>query len=311
MDYIVNVKHLIKHFGTGKKQITAVNDISFTIKKGEIVGLLGPNGAGKTTTIQMILGLITPTSGEVEIFGKEFKAHREEILTKVNFSSSYTNMPWRLSVWENLYVVSLLYNVKNPKKRVDEVIKQMNLSGFRNNIINDLSSGWITRVNLARTFLNRPKLLLLDEPTASLDPESAANIRKEIINYQNGNDAAILWTSHNMAEVEEVCDRVIFLKKGKIIAVDTPQELAKSIKTCRISFMPDKDDIKLINLMRTSHWKMIKADRFVTIELKEQDISDFLQTLSRSGIKYTEISIEKPTLEDYFISAAVARKKNG
>ena len=297
---IVEVKNLTKKFG----DFTAVDDISFTINEGEIVGLLGPNGAGKTTTIQMLLGLITPTEGRIEIFGKDMKKFREEILTLSNFSSTYTHLPWRLTVWENLYVAALLYDVKEPKEKVKNVIKMMNLEEYNDKTIDKLSSGWITRVNLARTFINDPKLILLDEPTASLDPEGAFEIRKEILNYRKTNNTTILWTSHNMAEVEEVCDRVIFLKEGKIIATDTPAGLSKTIRFCRISMMVEKGLDKLTKLVEEKEWKIVSKDRFITIEIREEEIPGFLNTLSQEEVQYSEISIDKPTLEDFFITIA-------
>lgn len=305
---VVEVKNLTKKFTSGKKIIKAVDNISFSIKEGEIVGLLGPNGAGKTTTIQMLLGLITPTKGEIDIFGKKLKNHREEILQVMNFSSTYTHLPWRLSVWENLIVVALLYSVENPEEKVNEVIKIMKLAEVKNKTIIELSSGWITRVNLARTFLNSPKLILLDEPTASLDPEGAYDIRNEIINYRKEKQATILWTSHNMAEVEEVCDRVIFLHKGKVVAEDTPEGLAGTIKICRISLMVKEGQKKLEKICSENNWQYRISGRFSTIETTEQEIPILLSKLIENNIDYSEISIDKPNLEDYFIQKAKERK---
>ena len=301
---IIEVYDLTKKFGSPAGEFKAVDNISFSISEGEIVGLLGPNGAGKTTTIQMLLGLITPTSGTIHIFGKDLIKHREDILSRVNFSSTYTHLPWRVSVWENLYVVALLYSVANAKEKVAEVIRIMHLEEVQNKTIIDLSSGWITRVNLARTFLNTPDLILLDEPTASLDPEGAADTRDEILKYRKKGNATILWTSHNMAEVEEVCDRVIFLKEGKIIAIDTPEGLAKKIPFCRISLMVESGEDKLLAITNLNKWKVLKAEKFISIELIEEEIPYFLNSLAEKSIKYSEISIDKPTLEDFFISIA-------
>lgn len=298
-DYIVQVNHLTKKFG----QFKAVDNISFSIKTGEIVGLLGVNGAGKTTTIQMLLGLITPTSGSIHIFGKDLKINREEILTQANFSSTYTHLPWHLTVWENLYVTALLYSVKKPKERIDEVIKIMNLEEFKDTTVAQLSSGWITRLTIARSFVNNPKLLLLDEPTASLDPEGADSVRNEILKL-NKEKTTILWTSHNMAEVEEVCGRVIFLHKGKILAIDTPRGLAKTIKLCHVSLMVESNYLKLQTLIKQNNWKEEITDNFVTIELEEESLPKLLNLLTKENILYSEISIEKPTLEDFFISTA-------
>lgn len=299
---IVEVKHLSKSFGSPSGGFKAVNDISFSIQKGEIVGLLGPNGAGKTTTIHMLLGLITPTSGTIEIFGKDMVTHRELILSRMNFSSTYTHLPWRLSVFENLYTVALLYTVPHAKKRVHEVMRLLHLDTVQNTTVDQLSSGWVTRVNLARTFLNRPKLILLDEPTASLDPEIAAEVRELFISMKDTFDTTLLWTSHNMAEVEEVCDRVIFLHRGKIIAQDTPSGLARTIKICHVHLYIEDDPKKVNQFIKSSQWKIKKEDRFMTIQLPEKDISKLLMLLAEKKISYTQISIDKPTLEDYFLS---------
>ncbi|MCJ7740428.1 ABC transporter ATP-binding protein [Candidatus Microgenomates bacterium] len=306
-EMIVEVRNLTKKFGPANAKSVAVDNISFSIKEGEIVGFLGPNGAGKTTTIQMLLGLVIPTSGTIDIFHKSLFQHREEILSEMNFSSTYTHLPWRLSVFENLYVVALLYSVKNARDKVAEVIKKMNLEEIKDETIDKLSSGWITRVNLARTFLNNPRLILLDEPTASLDPEGADEIRKKILEYRKREKATILWTSHNMAEVEEVCDRVIFLHKGKIIAEDTPRGLAKTIKFCRVSFIIEEKQDEFLRIIAQNKWKAIVSDKFITIELVEEDIPLLIQILAEEEISYSEISIDKPTLEDFFISTA--RKK--
>ena len=316
--YIVEVKNLTKIFIKsisafpffGKKRKTvAVNNISFEIRQGEILGLLGPNGAGKTTTIQMLLGLITPTFGTINIFGKNFEKNRKEILKQVNFSSTYTNLPWRLSVWENLYVVALLYGINRPSDKVEQIIKLLNLTSRRNHQVAELSSGWITRLNLARTFINNPRFILLDEPTASLDPEGASQIRDHILRLRKETGTTVLWTSHNMAEVEEVCDRVIFLKTGKIVAEDTPQGLANRISNIRVSLMIKDGKKRLRSILSESNWKAKESGRFIIVEIKEKEVPYLLNSLAAKKIDYSEISIDKSTLEDYFL--AMARKQSG
>lgn len=294
---LVEVSQLTKRFS----KINAVNHISFSIKKGEIVGLLGPNGAGKTTTIHMLLGLITPTSGSIEIFGKNLSTHQSEILQFMNFSSTYTHLPFRLTVRENLYVVALLYSVVKPAKKVDEVISIFSLDPYKNTAVTDLSSGWITRLNLARTFLNDPQFILLDEPTASLDPESADEVRKQILTKQKKDGMTILWTSHNMAEVEKVCDRVIFLHKGKIIAQDSPEGLARRISISRVRFLIEHKS-SLDKLVYAYKWNVQYEGRYVVVTLNEREIPQLLSLLTSSHIVYNEISIDQPTLEDFFLS---------
>ena len=218
---IVQVDGLRKEFnGT-----TAVADVTFEIRRGEIVGLLGANGAGKTTTIQVLLGLTTPTAGAVRIFGQEFEPHRVEILQRSNFSSAYTGLPANLKVWENLLIFAKLYQVKNHRQKADDLLALFEIAHLRNQVTGNLSSGESTRVNLCKALLNDPELLLLDEPTASLDPDIADKVRKLLRRIQHERGITMIYTSHNMRDVQEVCDRVLFLHKGRIIAEGTPQQV--------------------------------------------------------------------------------------
>lgn len=220
---VIEVKNLVKKFGNN----TAVNNISFNIEEGKITGLLGPNGAGKTTTIQMLLDIITPTSGDIKIFGLNHKKDKEQILSQLNFSSPYVTLPGNLKVWENLATFSRLYDVKDYKKRVDEITKMFEINEFLPKLTSTLSTGQLTRLNLSKAFLNNPKLLLLDEPTASLDPDIADKTIKMLKKIQKESKVTILYTSHNMKEIEEICDKIIFINKGKITDQGTPKEIIK------------------------------------------------------------------------------------
>ena len=204
-----------------------MDNISFEIERGKITGLLGPNGAGKTTTIQMMLDLITPTSGSIKIFGKNVAQNREEVLSRVNFSSPYVNLPYNLKVWENLSTFARLYNVPNPRQKVEELAEFFDIKELLPKITSSLSTGQLTRVNLAKALLNDPELLLLDEPTSSLDPDVADRVRKLLLQIQKDRGVTILYTSHNMAEIEELCTRVIFLNKGKITDDGAPRQLVR------------------------------------------------------------------------------------
>jgi len=223
MTAILEVNNLVKKFGN----FVAVDGISFKMEEGTITGLLGPNGAGKTTTIQMILDIISPTSGEIKIFGKPMHRHRDEILSKMNFSSPYVHLPNTLKVWENLYTFARLYGIKDIKGKIGELSKQFDLEELLPKMTSQLSSGQLTRLNMAKAMLNEPKLLLLDEPTASLDPDIADRTRMIFKKLQKENGISILYTSHNMEEVEEICDRVIFIQRGKVKDEGTPDELIK------------------------------------------------------------------------------------
>lgn len=293
---ILVAKSLSKRFGS----FTAVDNVSFSLEEGEILGFLGPNGAGKTTSIQMMLGVLTPTSGEVFFFGKNLKQHREEILEEVNFSSTYTNLPWDLTVWECLHFISYLYKISNRKKRVDEMIEIFRLKELRKHRISELSAGQVTRVNVAKAFINYPRVLLLDEPTASLDPDVAGYIREFIQEERKKFKVSIVFTSHNMAEVEELCDRVIFINHGKVVANDTPENLAKTIEVCHIELLV-KDKNRLMDFCKQQGIAHRADGKHIAVDVKEKAIADFLQKIGASNIVYDEISIEKPSLEDYFI----------
>ena len=205
--------------------LVAVDSISFDVNRDEIVGLLGPNGAGKTTTINMILGVLEPDSGAISIEDIDIASHRSEAIGRTNFAAVYTPLPGNLTVHQNLNIFGRLYGVRDIPARIDELLKQYDLESFRNTKCGALSSGEQTRVSLAKAMLNRPHLLLLDEPTASLDPATAREVRADIREFANQGSGGVLWTSHNMYEVEEVCDRVLFLSHGRILLTGDPKTL--------------------------------------------------------------------------------------
>ena len=206
-------------------ETVAVDALSFTVERNEIVGLLGPNGAGKTTTINMILGVLEPDSGSVLIEGVDIAANRSKALAQTNFVAVYSSLPGNLTVAENLRFFGLIYSVSKLTHRIEELLEQFDLIRFRNTRCGVLSSGEQTRVSLAKAMLNRPKLLLLDEPTASLDPSVARDIRAKIRESTLHGNGGVLWTSHNMLEVQEVCDRVLFLSHGKVLLEGDPRKL--------------------------------------------------------------------------------------
>ena len=220
-DPIVRVQNLTKRFG----DFTAVNHVSFEIQRGETVGLLGPNGAGKTTTFQMLLGVITPTHGTIEMFGLDLMKHRETILRQANFSSTYISMPYSLTVEENLRVTGKLYGTPDVTRRIDDIVKKLEMEDIRHKLTRKLSSGQMTRLTLAKAVMTEPKILFLDEPTASLDPDIAYKIKGFLKEYRETSGLSMLYTSHNMHEMEEMSHRMIFLQQGKIIAQGTTKEV--------------------------------------------------------------------------------------
>lgn len=229
LNFMNNIILEIKNISKTYKNVKAVDDISLSVKKGEIVGLLGPNGAGKTTIINMILTVLEPTSGLIFISGKNAEKNRE-ILKSVNFTAVSTQIPGNLTIKENLIIFGMIYGIENLKEKIEQVAKELDLNKFLNTKVGFLSSGEQTRIALAKALINSPKLLLLDEPTASLDPHISAIIRLKIKEYAEKNDAAILWTSHNMYEIEGVCDRILFISHGKIILEGNPRELPQQYK---------------------------------------------------------------------------------
>jgi ABC-2 type transport system ATP-binding protein len=221
---VLSVNGLTKAYG----EAVAVRGVSFEVRPGEIVGLIGPNGAGKTTIISMILGVLAPTCGSVRIAGMDLARQRSAALARTNFATAYAPLPGNLTVEQNLRVFGLIYGVKALKPRIDALLTDYGLQDFRHTKCGLLSSGEQTRVILAKAMLNHPRLLLLDEPTASIDPSTARDLRRRIAEAVAKDQCGVLWTSHNMYEVSEVCDRVLFLARGRILLQGEPGALLEA-----------------------------------------------------------------------------------
>ena len=301
MKKLVEAHNLIKEYERG---VRAVDDISFSLYEGEILGILGPNGAGKTTTLQMLMGILKPTSGRIFLFGKELKRHREKVLGKINFSSTYVHLPWRLTVEESLKFISFLYPIKDRRSRLEKIKRLFRLEEIWKKPNMELSAGQLTRVGLAKALINFPKVLFLDEPTASLDPEVASYVRKFLLEEREKFGVSIILTSHNMSEVEELCDRVIFLHKGKIIDEGSPEQLAAKIKTSHLTLMIADGLKRTIEICKKHKLKFSLKKRHITIDINEKQIAWLLNLLAKRSVEYEEISIEKPDLEDYFLEVA-------
>ena len=297
---ILSVKNLYKKFSN--PDYVAVNGISFDVEEGRVLGFLGPNGAGKTTTIQMLLSTMTPTSGTITYFGKDLAKHRSEILAKVGFASTYVSLPGKLTVYENLYFYGKLYGVPTVvlKERLEKLLKRFDMWELRDRRSGTLSAGQTTRVMLIKAFCINPRVMLLDEPTASLDPDVAQEVLLFIKEQQKQQGVAILFTSHKMDEVAQICDSVLVLKKGSIIAQDTPDRLAAQAGLAHIELIVSHPE-------QVSQWckqqqyqaKIVGKEVLVTIE--EQSIATFLMQFAQAGLIFEQIAIEKPTLEDYFL----------
>lgn len=227
MQTLIETDRLSKSY----KDACALESLSIHLEAKEIVGLLGPNGAGKTTAIHILLGLLEPSSGKASVMGLSPLTHRHEIAKQINFSSAYVQLPSNLRVEENLKIFSKLYNVPEPAKKISSLLELFEISHLRKRLTGALSAGEKTRLNLCKCLLNDPKLLLLDEPTASLDPEMADHVRKILKKIQRERGLGILYTSHNMPEVEEICDRIYFIHEGKMIAEGTPAQVTSAFES--------------------------------------------------------------------------------
>ncbi len=227
MENLVLTENLSKSYADTR----ALDSLCLRVGRGEIVGLLGPNGAGKTTAIHILLGLLTPSSGKAEVFGLSPLTRRHEIAPRLNFSSAYVQLPSNLKVMENLKIFARLYSIPDARKKIASLLDLMEMTPLSNRITGALSAGEKTRLNLCKCLLNDPELLLLDEPTASLDPEMADNVRKLLKKIQKERNIGILYTSHNMPEVEEICDRIYFIHEGRMIAEGSPAEIMKAFQS--------------------------------------------------------------------------------
>ncbi len=297
----LEVKNLVKNFGSFR----AVDGVSFAVPKGKIIGLLGPNGAGKTTTIHMLLGLTTPTSGQIQFFGKNLTDCRSEVLQRSNFVSSFNTLQGRISVQENLLVYSGLYQIQQPKARITELAGYFEIEELLKQRYWDLSAGQKTRVNLVKAFLNEPKLVLMDEPTASLDPDIADKTLTFIEEERRKSDISILYTSHDMEEVTRICDEVIFLDHGSIFAQDTPLSLTKRIQTATLNLTFDGEKEAVETYLQEQEQNYNFNHKYaVSIKTKERLIPKLIFGLSEKGIWITDIEVKKPTLEDVFLTVA-------
>jgi ABC-2 type transport system ATP-binding protein len=303
---ILVVEALGKRFGS----VVAVDNVSFGLGRGEVLGLLGPNGAGKTTTIQMLLAVLTPTSGRIAYFGLELGRARERILERVNFSSAYNAIPGNLRVSDSLSFLSRLYALPDRRARLDELIATFDLEPLLARRAVTLSAGEQARVGLAKAFINRPDVLLLDEPTASLDPETAHRIRDYVLAERKRSGLSVLFTSHNMAEVEAMCDRVIFIDGGRVVANDTPRNLARTLDRCIVTLRLDPEDRGRQQLDEVcSRLGLTAGGRGdeVEIELRDAQIPSFVQGLVGAAVPMYGLEIQRSTLEQFFVQQARKR----
>lgn len=305
MNTVLEVSHLVKDYGSFR----AVNDISFKIPKGKIVGFLGPNGAGKTTTIQILLGITSPTSGSIEYFGKDFAKHRAKVLQRINFTSAFNTLLGKINVYENMMVFAYLYGLKNPKDKINELLNHFEISHIAKNRYQDLSTGQKTRVNFAKSLLNDPEILLMDEPTASLDPDIADKTLTLIEHLRDNRELSILYTSHNMSEITRLCDEVIIIDKGVIVAQDTPVGLTKMIPNAQVRLVFDNPKELVQKYLDSKEFTYsFETKNTVLINTEEKLIPALIFGVTKTDIMITDIEVIKPSLDDVFLH--FARNKN-
>jgi ABC-2 type transport system ATP-binding protein len=295
---VLSVEKLTKRY----KSFLAVDNISFNLHQGEILGLLGPNGAGKTTTIQMLLGLTEPDSGRITYFDKELSRNHEYCLSRINFASAYSRLQGKMTVRQNLVIYAGFYGVANPQKKIAELAELLEIESQLDEVYWHLSSGQETRVNLAKSLLNEPKIILMDEPTASLDPDIVNKIIDLIRRLQSEKKVAILFTSHNMEEVSRLCSKVMFMNHGQIVVTDTPLNLSKQISKAHLEVSFDGSRQAVSQYLRQQQLvhQFIRPE-LVSIEVDEEQIPGVLFDIKDAGAWITNIDVRKPTLEDVFL----------
>lgn len=303
---VLTVSNLVKTFKTQSGNLNAVDNVSFVLHEGEILGLLGLNGAGKTTTIQMLLSTLTATSGDITYFGKNFFLHRSTTLQHIGFASSYVSMPPNFTVQHNLLLHGRLYGLSGErlKKRVAEYLDIFDIAHTKDKDVRALSAGQKTRVMLARAFMTRPKVVLLDEPTASLDPDIALQVRQFIVEQRKQYGVAVLITSHNMDEMTDLCDRILVMDKGAIIANSSPESLAAQVSTAHVRLMFGDGLKRTVAYLQHHKLEHTVDERWVSVQIDEHKIAQFLADLASQGVHYLQITVDKPTLEDYFLTVA-------
>lgn len=307
---VLRVENLQKTY-PGKRGANdqALRGVSFAINEGKIFGLLGPNGAGKSTTINILAGLLTSDTGTIEIFGKDFDREYLSIRNQMNVATAYAQLPIRLNVAENLRVFSYFYNVREREQRIDDLLELFKITHLRNMQIGQLSAGQKALVNICKALLNEPRLLLLDEPTSSLDPENALRVRTVLQKIQKENGMTILWTSHDMPEIEEVCDHIAFLLNGKIEVIDTPENLLQLVTTQEMTFV--FPSVALAEMACGIPWPKgiacVKQEHRIVILVvphKEGVVRQVFRILHAKKLDFLDMHITRPALEEVFLTMA-------
>jgi len=300
-DKVLEVKKLTKQYGAYR----AVDNVTFAIRRGQVLGLLGPNGAGKSTTIQMLCGLTLPSSGSVKYFGQDFARVPQACLQRINFASAYNALQGRITVRENLIIFAGLYGVRKPRAKIDELLEYFEIARLAKSKYWDLSAGERTRVNLAKALINDPELILMDEPTASLDPDIADKVLALVEELRVSRQLSILFTSHNMVEVERICDEVVFLDHGRIVSQDTPANHTKRLgdATLILHFRGERALVERVLVSMGAQF-VLPAVGVATIKAKSEAVAGMVAAVADAGVNIREVEVNKPTLEDVFLDIA-------
>jgi ABC-2 type transport system ATP-binding protein len=301
---LLEIRDLRKRYGT----VEALKGIALDVERGEFFGLLGPNGAGKSTTINILLGLIMADSGAIRVFGQDFATQQVAIRRRMNVAAAFTSLSGVLTVRENLRVYAHIYGVTEVNRKIDALLERFEISDLANRKLQYLSSGQHTRVTLCKGLINDPELLLLDECTLGLDPDIAEKTRRALQEFQRQQKTTILFTSHNMNEVEELCGRIAFLNKGEILRVDTAERIKNLIPqhVLEVRFRPGTDLSGLSRLDSIALYADLNGDatlRFV-LDDPESQLDPLLRRLMQAGGHIADVQITRPTLEDVFIKVA-------
>ncbi len=308
---VLSVHNLSKIYPSNGKDFCALNNLTFSLHAGEILGLLGPNGAGKTTTVSILLGTLTQSNGTIMYFGKPFPQQRSAILQKVGFASSYVPFPSLLSIEESLITHGRLQGMQ--RKTIDQKITyfldMFSLTEKRHHLFGSLSAGQRTRVLLIKAFLHEPDIVILDEPTAALDPDVAEQVRGFIMQERKKRNFSLFFTSHNMYEISTLCDRVLVLRNGKLIASDSPEKLVATISMAHLHFIAPEPE-RLAAFAREHSIPFTMDEKKVSFSISEHDVAQVLNGVALQNIPYSNISIDKPTLEDYFFKIAAHERRS-
>jgi ABC-2 type transport system ATP-binding protein len=299
-DAVLKVDGLTKRYGA----FCAVDGISFQLERGKVLGLLGPNGAGKTTTIHMLVGATLPDGGSIRYFGQELLKHKKECLQRINFASSFNTLQTRISVWENLLVFAYLYSVRHPEKRVRQLAADFGIEHLLPQRFLTLSAGQKTRVNLVKSLINDPEIVLMDEPTASLDPDVADRTITLLEELKASRRLSLVYTSHEMDEVARICDEVIFLDRGRIVAHGTPRELTERIATSevRVTFSGDRQAVER-SLSAAFPGATVNRNEAI-VPTEEERVAGVILAVNQAGVVITGVDVRKATLEDVFLQIA-------